>query len=36
MLSHVDGEDHTCCVNVRDYGWCFVQDMKEELENSNA
>lgn len=33
FVYHVENEDHTVCVNVRDYGWCFLEDMRQEATN---
>jgi hypothetical protein len=31
MFRHIDSEDHSKCVNVAHYGWCYMAEWLEEV-----
>lgn len=31
MFRHIDSEDHSKCVNIEHYGWCYMAEWLEEV-----
>jgi hypothetical protein len=33
MFRHIDSEDHSKCVNMEQYGWCYMAEWLEEVKS---